>query len=272
MKFSKQEDTEFQAFTLIELLVVFAIIGILASLLLSAVSHAKRVAQSTACKNHLHQIGLSLQMYVSEHSIYPSAMGGGGPPLKTWADRLLPYNSLHWTNLSWHCPTYIAEGGIVKSQSPPSEGGRMALSTSYAYNAFGMSGYGISGSSILRKGQWLGLGDLNVTVRENRIAAPSEMYAVGDTRPFQVENGHGFVGRMEMEPWRYLLPSQLHAQFTEAQPPHAAAYNLLFADGHANGVKRKDYLYPPRTAQNWNRDNRPHPELWSPNSEWAVQN
>lgn len=272
MKGSRQMVLELRAFTLVELLVVIGIIGILATLLFSALSRAKNAAQSTTCKNHLHQIGLSLQMYVSEHSIYPSAIGGGGPPLKTWADRLAPYNSLNWTNLSWHCPTYIAEGGIVKWQPPPPTGGKAEVSTSYAYNAFGMSGYGISNSIISRKGQWLGLGDLNLTVPENRIVAPSEMYAVGDTRPFQVPSRNGFVGRVEMEPWQYFLPSQLHAKFTEAQPPHEEGYNLLFADGHVNKVKRKDYLYPPLAARNWNRDNQPHPELWSPNSEWAVQN
>jgi len=58
----------------------------------------------------------------------------------------------------------------------------------------------------------------------------------------------------------------------EAQPPHEGSYNLLFADGHVSGVKRKDYLYPPKAAPHWNRDNQAHPESWSPNSEWAVQN
>ena len=80
----------------------------------------------------------------------------------------------------------------------------MEASGSYAYNAFGMSGNGMSGMAILRKGQWLGLGDLNLTVRENRVAAPSEMYAVGDARPFQVPEGNGFVGQLEMLPWRSL--------------------------------------------------------------------
>jgi prepilin-type N-terminal cleavage/methylation domain-containing protein len=62
------------AFTLTELLVVIAIIGILAALLLSAISQAKAKALRIQCLSNLHQLGIGLQTFLADNHHYPVNM------------------------------------------------------------------------------------------------------------------------------------------------------------------------------------------------------
>jgi len=75
-----------QKFTLIEVLVVVAIIGILASFLMPALSKARKKSRISVCLNNQKQLATSLAMYIGDNDFRaPSSTGGNGV---SWDDRL----------------------------------------------------------------------------------------------------------------------------------------------------------------------------------------
>src|SRR2546421_13043010 len=91
MGVSQMAANEKRAFTMIELLMTIALIGILAALLLTAVSSVKLRAQRIHCLNNVKQLALGSFMYASENSrhagVETSAFPGGNwmGPLNEYA-------------------------------------------------------------------------------------------------------------------------------------------------------------------------------------------
>jgi len=259
-------------FTLIELLVVIAVIAILAAMLLPALARSKAQARSTVCKNHLHEMGMAMQMYVDDTKFYPygaifnpdfSQQDGLGPLVFYWYAVLQPYYSLNWTNPAYHCPAY--SGSIL--------GG---LYGSYSYNVFGATEWDIPWGG----GLGLGIGWLDLTPppphSDAQIVAPSETFALMDAQevvPYS-PSIQDYIGRG----WSGLPSTEcngLYSQksgFTDVASytnqgscfpiPHGRLFNVIYCDGHISAIPASLLFNLTNSAANWNVDHQPHPEFW----------
>lgn len=255
--FAPQDWLRRRGFTLLELLVVVAIIGILAVLLLPALSKAKAQAQSTVCKNHMRQMGQALQMYVHENgSKYPYYLGPAGPSygdavglegravgLVYWSSKLFPYYAVNWTNSGWHCPGYK---GITTGEIK----GAADRLGSYAYN--------LAGAMAEDKGypKHFGLGPVlywhgDASVFEGQVKVPAEMLSVGESR-FGGAGNKALGGHDNMQ----------CGSLPEFALRHGNNFNQLFCDGHVQAMNPWILFNPTNSAVMWNYDHEPHPEMW----------
>ena len=116
-------------FSLVELMVVIAIIGILAAILLPALSRARESAKRSSCANNLRQLFLAFSMYLLENKdTYPAAQD--------------PYRSGYWfwMGRGWRetMESYVPRGdeneaGVFLCPSDPRSEERFD-NTSYAYS------------------------------------------------------------------------------------------------------------------------------------------
>lgn len=219
-----------KAFTLIELLVVITVISILAALLLPALSKAKDKGRSIACVNNLHGLGIALNSYAGDYD--------NNIPQPYWRIGANNISTIHWpTNLiTNYTMTSTGLGKLIENGDLSTNlNSRMVFicpsesASSVAYQTFAANNFVSQWNKRFTQAI-----ELSTSYLYQGICVPAIYDGLASFKIFQL-SGHPAIGD-----WESISTSIV------SYKKHAAGYNYIYYDGHAETYLDPKHVTIPR--------------------------
>ncbi len=222
-----------RAFTLIEILVVVGIIGTLAALSFSMLSGTVDKGKDATCLSNQRQIGVGVMLYVADNQTYPAGSFKSGP-YAYWTDAIAPYLGQEGQDVKWARDL----GGVFDCPAKTIRTAEHELAYTVNPNVMPDAKYSSavqlpSMMRVQRPSSTILLAD--ACQRENGKVQPYMFKQPGISDRSESKANQPVDPGTDKDGINYAAPRYRHAKDTAA--------NFLFADGHAETLKKGELLH-----------------------------